>query len=181
MSDVQVAFTVVGVLCLVNLMLTLVVIRRVRLHGEKLTAGPMFRGETMTLPAGTRVPEFSVTATSGERRTLADLTGSRSLVGFFSPHCPPCHGQLPEFNDLARSIPGGAAQVLAVITGEADAAADFGAELATVATVVTEPPNGPAATAFSAHGRPCFYLVGADGQIEASGRTVRRLTSAVPA
>jgi thiol-disulfide isomerase/thioredoxin len=181
MSYVQVAFTVVGVVCLVNLMLTLAMIRRVRQHGEKLAVGPMFRGESMTLQAGSRVPGFSVTAASGERRTLADLTGSRSLVGFFAPGCPPCHGQLPEFSDLARTIHGGPTQVLAVITGEGEVAADFAADLADVATVVTELPNGPAATAFSARGRPCFYLVGADGRIEASGRTVRRLTSAVPA
>jgi peroxiredoxin len=181
MSYLTAALAGVGVLCLVNLVLTFAVIRQVRRHGEKLAVGPMFRGEMMTLPVGTKVPEFSTATISGERRRLADLTGSRSLVGFFTPGCPPCHAQLPEFSKLARTIPGGAAQVLAVIAGEEKDAAEFGAELGEVASVVIESGHGPVATAFSTYGRPSFYLVGADGRVEASGSTVRRLAHPVPA
>jgi peroxiredoxin len=181
MSYLPAALAAVGVLCLVNLVLTFAVMRQVRRHGEKLAAGPMFRGEMVTLPVGTKVPEFSTATISGDRRTLADLAGSRSLVGFFSPSCPPCHAQLPEFSKLAGTIPGGAGQVLAVIAGEEKDAAKFGAELGEVASVVIEPGHGPVATAFSTYGRPSFYLVGADGRVEASGPTVGRLAYPVRA
>src|SRR6266853_1782230 len=101
MSYLPAALAAVGVLCLVNLVLTFAVMRQVRRHGEK----------------------------------------------------------------LARTIPGGAGQVLAVIAGEEKDAAKFGAELGEVASVVIEPGHGPVATAFSTYGRPSFYLVGADGRV----------------
>jgi peroxiredoxin len=175
MPYLQAALAMVAVLCLANLALTFALVRRVRRHDEQLAARPWLRGAVMPLPAGTKVPEFAAVTVSGERRTLGDLSGSRCLVGFFTTGCLPCDVQKPEFAEFAKTIPGGAAQVLAVITGAEEEAAEFAADLDGVASVVIEPRHGALAAAFSAHGRPSFYLIDADGRIETSGMTVRML------
>jgi peroxiredoxin len=133
------------------------------------------------LPTGSKAPEFEATTVSGMRYSLADLTGSRSAVAFFSVSCTPCHTQLPEFVAYARTIPGGASQVIAVVSGdgehEREAAAHFTDELAAVASVVVEPRQGPLATAFSVQGFPTFYALDESGRIEAGGVAVRMISA----
>jgi peroxiredoxin len=172
---------VVTVLSVVNLALMFAVIRRVREHGERLAKLPRMRPMLQRLPAGTKVPEFTTVTVTGESRSLADMAGSRSLVGFFSPGCPPCHDQLPEFTKFAKTLPGGASHVLAVVTGAEKPAMEFAARLDGDASVVVEHPKGPVATAFSVEGMPSFYLVGADGRIEASGMAMEMIAEPAPA
>ena len=169
----------ISVLCVMNLALMIAVTRRVREQGELLARLPKARPHAQRLPRGTQVPDFTAVTMTGASRSLADMAGSRALVGFFSPGCPPCHEQLPEFARFARAIPGGAGQVIAVLTGAERSAAEFVAELDGVAAVVFEQSGGPVATAFSAPGFPSFYLMDADGRIEASGMVMEMI--AVPA
>lgn len=169
-----------GLLCLGNLALLLAVIRKVRLLSERVDKAPAM-GAAALLPVGSKAPGFTAVTTSGESRSLADLAGSRSVVGFISPHCPPCHVQLPEFIELAKTLPAGAGQALAVIVGAEEAAAGYAAELDGAATVVITPRQGPLTAAFSVRAFPAFYLIGPDGQIEARGITVKALGSTVPA
>jgi peroxiredoxin len=176
----SVALAAEGVLCLVNLVLLLAVIRKVRLLGERVEKMPAF-GATALLPVGSKAPVFTAVTTKGESRSLADLTGSRSVVGFFSPNCPPCRTQLPEFVEFAKALPGGPGRALAVVVGEGEAAAEFTAELEAAAAVVTTSRQGPVAVAFSVRGMPAFYLIGPDGRIKARGMTVQSLASPVPA
>jgi peroxiredoxin len=179
-SYLDAAAALLGVLCLVNLALTVTLVRRVRRQDERIAAAPRFRVQA-GLPPGTKVGDFWAVTVSGERRSLADLAGARSLVAFFSPTCGPCRKQLPEFAEFARTIPGGPSQVLAVVAGEEDQAKEFVAGLDGTASVVVEPPHGPVATAFSARGFPSFYLVGTDGRVESSGLALSVLTRPVPA
>jgi thiol-disulfide isomerase/thioredoxin len=172
--------TALGLLCLGNLALLMAVIRKVRLLGERVDKFPV-RGPAALLPVGSKAPGFTAVTTSGETRSLADLAGSRSVVGFFSPNCPPCHVQLPEFIEFARTMPAGGGQALAVIVGGEEAAAGLAAELDGTAAVVITPLQGPLTIAFSVRGFPAFYLIGPDGRIEARGMAVKTLGSAVPA
>jgi peroxiredoxin len=180
MSALNIAAALVGVLCLMNLALTFALVRRVRRQGERIAAAPRFRAQA-GLPPGTKVRDFTALTVSGQRQSLKDLAGQRALVAFFSATCGPCRKQLPEFAELARTLPGGMAQVLAVVTGEQNAAAEFAAGLDGIASVVIEPAHGPVASAFSARGYPSFYLIGPDGRIESSGLAVSALASPVPA
>lgn len=166
----------IGAVCLVNLFLTFVVVRRLRQHGEQLAALPRFRPPPR-LPAGSQAPDFMTTTVTGATRSLAGLAGSRGLVGFFNPDCGPCRKQLPEFADLARTMPGGAEQVLAVVSGDEATAAGMTSELNGLASVVIEPGEGPMCRAFSVRGFPSFYVIGADGRIEGSGEAVRMLAT----
>lgn len=174
------AVAVVSVLCLVNLALLLVVVRKVRFLAERVGKMPGMAPAAL-LPVGSRAPEFTAVTTVGESRSLGDLAGSRSVVAFFSPDCSPCHAQLPEFLEFARALPGGPSQALAIVVGGAQAAAEFAAGLDGAGAVVLAPRQGPLTDAFSVRGFPAFYLIGPDGRIEARGMAVQALASAVPA
>jgi peroxiredoxin len=176
----SVALTAVSVLGLVNLALLFAVIRKVRLLGERVDKMPPM-GPAALLPVGSKAPEFTAVTTAGDSRSLADLTGFHSVVGFFSLGCEPCRTQLPEFIEFARALPGGPGQALAVVVGEGEAAAGFAAELDGAAAVVISPRQGPVNAAFSVRGTPAFYLIGPDGRIEARGMTVRALSTPLPA
>jgi peroxiredoxin len=176
----SVALAAVGVLCLVNLALLFAVIRKIRLLSERIDKVPVMAPAAL-LPVGSQAPEFTAVTTGGESRSLADLAGSRSVLGFFSPGCEPCRTQLPEFIEFAKALPGGPGQALAVVMGQAEAAARLAAELEGPAAVVITPRQGPLVAAFSVRGTPAFYLIGPDGRIEARGMAVQALASAVPA
>lgn len=180
MSFLPGALVAVGVLCLVNLVLIVALARRVRHQNERLAAGVRLPEVASLVTEGTKVREFTAVTVSGEQRTMGGTPGARNLVGLFSPNCPPCREQRSAFIELARTMPGGPAQVLAVINGPEEAAAEFAVELDGVASVVIEPPSGPVASVFAVPTRPAFFLVDADGRIEASARKVRML-DAVPA
>jgi thiol-disulfide isomerase/thioredoxin len=176
----SVALATVSVLCLVNLVLLFAVIRKVRLLGERVDKVPVMAPAAL-LPVGGKAPEFTAVTTNGESRSLADLAGSLSVVGFFSPNCQPCHTQVPQFIEFAKALPGGAGHALAVVVGERTAAAGLAAELDGAAAVVITPAGGPLIAAFSVRGFPAFYLVDPDGRIEARGMGVQALVSPVSA
>jgi peroxiredoxin len=128
---------------------------------------------------------FSADTTSGGAVSLAGLRGSRALVGFFDPGCAPCHEQVPEFVELAKTLPGGPSQVLAVVSGRPDQAAEFAARLDGVASVVLENSEdgrmGPVAHSFSVFGWPSFYLLDASGTVESSAPSISMLLAPVVA
>lgn len=181
MSYLAGAVAVVGLISAVNLVLMFALVRRVREHGQRLAKLPRYRPPLPRLPAGTKVSDFSTVSLDGETRSLADLVGARSLVGFFSPGCLACHEQLPEFLKYAKTIPGGPGQVLAVVTGAEKPAMEFAIGLDGTVPVVIENLQGPTATAFSVSGLPSFYLLDAEGRVESSGMAVETLAVPAPA
>ena len=110
---------VVGAVAVLNLLLTVGVIRRLRQHTERLShlSAPGGAPEPVMLEAGAQVGEFAATTTDGEP-VSRDLLSGQTLVGVFAPSCSACREQLPNFISKAETFPGGRAQVLAVVSGE---------------------------------------------------------------
>lgn len=171
------AVAIVAVLCLLDLLLTLGVIRRLREHERRLaeagSAPPRRR-----LDPGAPVGPFSATATDGSA-VSADALAPRAVVAFFSPTCAPCAEQLPRFVDLVAALPGGPGQALAVVCGDLAQAGPLVAKLEPVARVVLEEGLGPLATAFGVFAFPTLYVVDRDGAIRASGGSVDTLRDAM--
>jgi hypothetical protein len=164
MLYLAVATVLVGLLCVLDLVLTLGVIRRLREHTELLSKQNTndFRPN---LTVGGEVGEFVTSTVDGERLTRHALLGGapdQTLVGFFSPSCRPCEEKLPKFVDFARAMPGGRSRVLAVVVGEPDESATLVAELGEVARVVLEGYDGPLGSAFRVKGYPAALLVAPD-------------------
>ena len=152
------AVVLVGLLGVLNLLLTVGVIRRLRRQSAAPAAD--------SLPPGTRIPQFAATTTSGE--PISDeLLGTPALIGFFSHGCRPCEDLLPLFVERARGTSDAVLAVVVSAPGE-DSAAEAGL-LAEVARVVTEPPQGPLQTAFGVNAFPTVLTVGAGDTIVTSG------------
>lgn len=171
------AVAVISVVLLAHLALTLALVRRIRELSQRPghQAHPVRAG----LPAGATVPDFTAATMTGETWSRARMAGSRGLVGFFAAGCDPCHRQLPQFAELAAAIPGGAGQVLAVVTGEGESAVELVRGLDGVAAIVREPKEGDLCKAFAVRGFPTYYLIGGDGQVEGAGNSVHLLVRAL--
>lgn len=172
----------VGAVALLNLLLTVGVIRRLRQHTEQLSTAGGFGGPApaVMLEAGARAEDFAATTTDGEPVSRELLSG-QTLVGVFTPGCGACEERLPEFLDRATAFPGGRSQVLAVVAGEAEAVRPYRDKLAPVARVVVEPPmNGTLTTALKVQGFPAFGLIAADGTVVASALTLAELPLVSP-
>jgi hypothetical protein len=164
----SVAVAVVGALCVLDLLLTVGVIRRLREHTELLSS----RREGMifdVIAVGQRPGEFTWPDIDGAAVSREDVEGA-TLLGFFTPTCDMCKTRLPEFLAAATRFPGGRDGVLAVVAGALDdgggplaGAEALIAELRAVARVVLEPHDGPVSAAFNVAAYPSWVLM--DGRV----------------
>jgi thiol-disulfide isomerase/thioredoxin len=175
------AVVLLGALCMINLLLTYGVIRRLRHHTDLLStrpAGPD-AGDLM-LPAGSSVRDFAVTDQDGGGVSPATFAAP-TLLAFLSPGCGPCETLLPQFVHAAREWPGGRGQVLAVVAGDGGGAeAAFASRLAPVATVVVEGAQ-ERATAFGVRGYPVLCVVDNAATITWTGRKTESIKRPVVA
>ena len=158
-----------GVLCLMNLLLLLSLVRRVRRHDEQLAAQSRLP-PVPRLPVGSMAPDFTVATITGETRSLSDLVaGPRGLVAFLTPHCVPCRAYISELRKYAEAGPGSLSQVIAVICGPPAEAAGLADELKGSVSVVVEPMNGTLQETFSVTSYPTFVVITKEGRIGARG------------
>lgn len=173
------AVLALGALGLLNLLLTVGVVRRLRQLAAAPGALPPGLPDAV-LPVGSTVTDFSSTTVDGltvSRRDLDDGT----LVGFFSPGCEPCVEAVPTFVRAARTFPGGTSRVIAVVAGTGEAGAAMRDALTPVARVVVEPPGAAGlVSAFGVTAFPAATLVDADGRIRWSGPDVAALPVPIP-
>ncbi|GIH15643.1 TlpA family protein disulfide reductase [Rugosimonospora africana] len=158
---------IAGLLGLLNLLLMVGVIRRLRVQTETL-ARVQRRASGPSLTSGYRIQPFETRARDGEVLT-ADSLGADAVLGFFRPGCAPCEEALPKFVEYARSSPLGREALVAVVVGNDDEVAREVAALSPVARVVTEPLNGTVTEALSVDAFPTFIRVGAERRVAAVG------------
>ena len=164
-----------GLVCFINLSLLVGLVRRLRMHIADHEKHVGAGARPYTLSVGALVPEFTASAVGGGTFSSGQLRGSPSLIGFFSTACRGCRDQVPDFCNLARTIPNGPDHVLAVIDGASGDRQDFKSALAEVATVVVESEGGPVVRAFDVHAFPTFYVVDARGHVYAGATKVPRV------
>jgi hypothetical protein len=164
------AVVVVGVIGVLNLLLTFGVIRRLREHTELIGTGGAGANTVSTMRrVGESIAPFDATTVAGDAISRDGLSGV-TLIGVFGVGCEACEEKLPKFVDFAGSFPGGRQQVLAVVAARGDdaAAARYVDELAPVANVVSESDRGPVLTALGVDGYPAFGIVDADGVVRST-------------
>jgi thiol-disulfide isomerase/thioredoxin len=156
MSVLTAAVVVVGILCLLDLLLSFGIIRRLRQQNEALR----------DLREKQSAAEPDIMAPAGSHIELSDVDVTGALVGFFSPNCEPCKERMPQFIEYATGHRG---KVLAIAAGPADEVADMVVRLGEVAEVVVEEMGGPLHNAFGTTGYPAVCLVDDDKTVVASG------------
>ncbi|MCA6096754.1 hypothetical protein LE181_31930, partial [Streptomyces sp. SCA3-4] len=144
----------VGLLCSLDLVLTVGVIKRLREHTELLSR----KGDAPSLATGEEVGAFSATSVDGEAVTDT-MIDTETVVAFFSTTCGPCKEKLPKFVEYARSVPGGRGRVLATVIGEPGETAAMVEALRPVARVTTEDASGVMGEAFKVMAYPVVLKV----------------------
>jgi len=161
-----VAVVLLAVLGMLNLLLTLAIVRRMR------TMSPV-QQPPEPLPIGTAIRPFTAATLDGRTVSDRDLRGGQALVGYFSPGCPPCEAALPRFVSYAAGLDRD--RVLAVIVGDPG---DEAIALEAVAHVVAATEHAPVVEALSAYGYPAVFLLDEDGRVAAVDTTVDGLPMA---
>ena len=164
-----------------NLLLTYGVIRRLNDHESKIL--DLSRGEepstTFGNPApGFVAPEFTTQTTAGSTIDRSELEEGVRFVGFFSTYCSPCRDELPRFVEFAAGRAEG--QVMIVVEGPHDDAADMVGNGSDVSQVVLEPTEGQLKNAFGIDRYPAM-LVLQDGVVVKNAATIGQLLVAASA
>ena len=170
------AVTVIGALTLLNLLLTLGVIRRLRDHDRRLATGgaglPIDEAEPLI---GSPLPKFAAMAIGEIQVSDRELVQGRAYIGFFSTACRPCQEQLPIFADSLTSQDRD--QILIVInedSAEPGQLATLVERADAVGRVILENPMGPVAMAFGVRKLPTMLMV-QDGILRASSHIASKL------
>ncbi|WP_432989682.1 TlpA disulfide reductase family protein [Dactylosporangium sp. CA-233914] len=165
------AVVLIGALTLLDLVLTLGVLRRLRDQAAGAAPSP---APTLSIGVGERPGGFLAASTRGEPVEPEALPGV--LVGFFSPDCTPCRERVPQFTAYAEQLQAGRDAVLAVVidggAGDEDGsagAAGMVAALDGVARVIVEAPHGPVARAFGVTAYPMLCLLDGAGAVAVAG------------
>jgi hypothetical protein len=164
----------VGLLTVLNLGLTVGVIRRLREHTELLS------NQTKTAPAyqvmaakGEQVQPFSAVTVDGDTISQTELLAAPTLVGAFAYGCTSCEERRPAFVEFAKGFPGGRDRVLAVLVGGEDDLTAERAMLEPVARLVLQDEPGVGMTkALGVKGYPAFAVFDAYGAVLTSGTQI---------
>lgn len=168
------AVVLVGAIAILNLLLTMAVIRRLR-RNEANTSMPMHESGPA---AGSEIPSFSATTVTGEELNETAFGEQTGLVAFFSTTCSACKPAVSTLVEHIEKTGMKPDQVMAVISGEGDERAAFTEALAGKASVVTESEMGSLTASFSIAAFPSFvHLSG--GVVDRSHSGVGNLAEAV--
>jgi len=168
------AVVLVTALGLLNLLLLLAMLRRLRAYETRLPAAIGGDPQASLLPLGTPLPVFAGATGSGP-------TGL-AVVAFLSTGCDACQTQVPKLRRYLTDHELDRDAALVVVAGEEDdpVGRQYADQLGGSATVVREPQDGPIGRAFGARVYPTFYLVNG-GVVRAAGIAVEQLAEPVPA
>jgi hypothetical protein len=168
--------------CLLDLVLTLGVIRRLRQHTDLISqlSGQIPDGSGRRpysiLAEGKTAGPFEAVATTRELLSRDSLNG-HTLIGAFTPHCSACEERLPGFVTFATTFPGGRGQVIAVVLGSQDEAEPYRERLEPVARVIVEPSSGGAiGEALELTSFPAFAVLDHSGTVIRTGLELIRST-----
>ncbi|WP_432036270.1 peroxiredoxin family protein [Streptomyces cucumeris] len=171
------AVVVLAVLCLLNLLLTFGIVRKLRAGQGNAYAGD---DPGLMIPNGSAMPEFEAETIDGE--TISGETLRDALIGFVSPHCSACREQLPNFVEIAGNHRARGRTVVAFVHGDAEDARKMIEPLRGIAShvVIEDAEDGPTEKAFKVAGYPVFGIVDGAGTLTASNIKPKELPDPAP-
>jgi hypothetical protein len=157
------AVVVLAAITVLNLAVTLAVVRRLR---EMPAAAPANPGAVGGPAPGEVAPEFSAVTVDGTGIEGPALRRRTTLVGFFNTSCESCGEAAPDFAAAAADLNRAGMAALAIVEiVDGDDPTEFTARLGPDATVVVEPGPGDVLKRYLPKGTPAFYLVNAEGVV----------------
>lgn len=163
MYAIVTATVLFGIITLLNLVLTVGLVRKLRaepVHAAH-SSGTGSGGQPGGLHLGDAAPDLGAFATAG----------GRTLVGIFSTDCGACPDYLPRFRQRAESFDGAA---VAILGGKAPKVDQYRDALGSQVVLVPDAGDGPMASGALTAGFeitvwPSFFLLDEDGTVTAAG------------
>jgi thiol-disulfide isomerase/thioredoxin len=167
MFVLSVAVVVLAAIVVLNLAVTVAVIRRLR---EQRNPPPDAAGDDAAMAGGpdigAHVPDFTATTDQGTPMSRADLP-DRTVIGFFSTSCSACTEDAPRFTAAAQALAENGVAALSVVQRKrGDDAEELVSALAPGGPVVVEPAPGPVLRGWRVSTTPAYFLVGPGGAVE---------------
>ncbi|MEU6621742.1 TlpA disulfide reductase family protein [Streptomyces litmocidini] len=169
----------VGALGLLNLALSLAIVRRLRRQGEQrqgldhhASSGP---------EVGAKLPSFSAPALGGELFSSDSLAGGEAALSFLTTSCGACDTFIEDMPELAAQSGLDASRLVVVITGEAGKARQMADLLDGVATVVHEKAPGDISALYSITATPTTVVVDARQNVTATHTGTKPVLQGLPA
>lgn len=164
MSALAAAVAVLTAVTLLNLLLLLGIVRRLRTTAAPRPPADPFglaAAEPQALPAGSPLPDVRLPGADGAPLRLRALADRRVLMAFLSEGCGSCHTELPEVRDLvARAAADDAAVVVVVLTEDGDPGLEE--PFAGIATVVRDGLSGPLSRELGVTSFPSYLVFDRD-------------------
>ena len=162
------AVIVLAVLVLLDLLLSVAIVRRLRDHEAQLADA--LPSTEPGLRTGTPMPDF--TSADGSL-TRTDVLGTPVLLGFFSTGCRFCPAQAEQLAHRVAELTARSIRVVNVLTVTDETVADdLTPVLEKSGTVVTEHGPGGLMATFSISGTPSFLLFDGEGTLLGKGHSV---------
>lgn len=147
-----------------NLLLTLVLVRRVN------TSSPGQQRTITGLHVGEKVPPFSARTLDGQTRTLADYASRATALVFIAPGCGACRSLLPVLEKIDPQAQQSKAELVLICDGDEEQTRALVEPFAFRFPVLFAlRADNPLFQDYQVHATPAYYLLNAQGQIQASG------------
>jgi peroxiredoxin len=160
-------FTVIGIIVLVNFILTLAIIKKMQAQAAFSREGT---GHPDPLKQGEPAPQFTAEKLSGETVTLADYSGQHTAFIFVSPACGPCRTAIPRYEALVPKARLSNTELVLVSTADADQTQAFVNELNITMPVIVAPrATNNFQEDYRLSATPSYCLVDVQGAVVSSG------------
>lgn len=164
--------TLLGILVLLNLLLTIGTIRRLNQLTQPASVLPSDgMGEEEGLAIGSPAPDFQAETLTGEIVTLANYACRAVSFIFVAPDCDACVEKLPSLKTLLpKARQAGVEMVLVNTAGDKATTATFIQQHHITLPVLIAPfEDNPFAHDYKVPGTPFFCLVNAENKVETVG------------
>lgn len=174
MELVAVALAILAVGLVLDLLLSVGLVRRFRSLGTQLSAAnaqitlPLRGG----IPAGEPVPLVEALTEEGESWAVVEMRGRPFLMAFFESQCGACRGHLEELSQYASSAHIDRNSIVAVVAGDRTLGTDLIDGGARLGRVIVEADARALSERFQIRAYPTFFVIGAQGQVEKATHSI---------
>ncbi|MFD0151340.1 TlpA family protein disulfide reductase [Streptomyces sp. NPDC055721] len=166
MAFLVAGMVLVGALGLLNLALSLAIVRRLRRQEEQ--RGAVDPNAPSGPEVGTTVPAFTAPTLGGEEFTSASLAGGTAAMSFITTSCSACDEFVSGMPEFAARTGLDDSRIVVVIAGEQGKARQMADHLNGLATVVHEAAPGAISSLYSITATPTTVITDADQNVTAT-------------
>lgn len=154
------------VLVLLNMLVTLALVRRMNSDGRM----PHIANQSEGIAPGEIAPDFKAETLSGEPLTLASFNGRTTAFLFIGTHCPPCREAIPSYEATRLEAMQAGVELVLVSVDDAAQSRTFADEIATSLPILIAPRESNSFMSdYKLSVTPSYCLIDPGGKVKSSG------------